>query len=409
MYFFKHKNNFKLFAIICALLPILNVYASPFPGLAIGEFLLFIVLLTYFYKNNFRVTITDSVAKYFYFLIFGVVISIIHILINDWIIVGNVLYEFVSKILVLLMLVIVTQKLDRTLFDKYLIYFIDIVVVFFYIQFILSIFDIRISGIASFLPLSNLNESSEFIAKQNSASRLSSFLEEPSHYCEYVYFGVLLQLFGKRNIYRLVFYTISILLTKSACGMAILAVIFMYYIWVLGNIKYRIYALLLVSLSLCAIFVIDPTLLGSVSSRFTEIFYSSTVGEVSNSGHSSYIRVIRGYIPFIEYETFNKIFGYGWGSLQSWINHHPSSNYLSITSTIPTWVNTFQLILLSTGIVGCVVFLKIFYNLYRHNSHLGKCCILIYLILMLCESVIGVSLIYTIFVAQTEKTKCLHV
>lgn len=395
----------RYFAILCASLPILNVYSTFLPGFAVGELLIFLLFVHNLLKKSFKIAIPRSLCVIYYYILFVSFLTAIHVLLCDWINVSDVIYELMSKFLILIVLTTVIINLKRDLFEKYLIKFTDYTVIFFYIQFFLAILGIRISGILPFMPLSNNVDTAVFLDMQNTMDRLSSFLFEPAHYCEYVYFALVLLLFKdtSKNIIRIVFYALSIILTKSACGFAILLTIFLISFSRQSRLKYKIYFSIATVLFLGLVVTIYPTLIESVLDRFTDIFKPINGELASVNGNSSFIRVLRGYIPFLEYSNLNKLMGYGYGTLTSWLFVHPESNYLTISQFLPTWVNTIQYVLLSSGIIGLIIFLYQFLSLYLKNTVTAKCYVLVYLVLCTCEGVFGTVLIYTLYLAYSEK------
>ena len=123
-----------------------------------------------------------------------------------------------------------------------------------------------------------------------------------------------------------------------------------------------------------------PILLSSyleyVSLRFSQISFTP---EASEHGFSSYIRVLREYIPFMESDVLEQIFGHGLGTLRSYIKQNPSTMFLSVTDFNETWVNSFQYLLFMTGIIGTVLFGKQMMYFYKGTTFLGKLFILQYI------------------------------
>lgn len=110
--------------------------------------------------------------------------------------------------------------------------------------------------------------------------------------------------------------------------------------------------------------------------------------ENSEYGYSSYTRLFRGYIPFIEGSFADKIGGQGIGNLLSYIKHNPQTAFLSVTDYDPNWINSFQFILFSTGIIGAILFFRFLFSFYNKTSSLGKTLIYIYILALLSSGIL---------------------
>lgn len=122
-----------------------------------------------------------------------------------------------------------------------------------------------------------------------------------------------------------------------------------------------------------------------VLERYKEI---SLTPEITENGYSSYIRVLRGYIPYLEGDWLNRFIGHGLGTFDSYLESHPKSMFLFITDHNPNWINSFQAILFTTGIVGAYIFSRTLINLWKKTTLLGRTLIIQYILMLLSSGVL---------------------
>ena len=136
--------------------------------------------------------------------------------------------------------------------------------------------------------------------------------------------------------------------------------------------------------------------------NFIYELFSELSGESSGEhGRSSYIRVVRGYIPFIESNLGYKIMGNGLGNLLGYVKSNPYSNYLLLTEFNPNWINGFQYLLFTTGIVGAILYLLQILKLYMRTSTVGKLLVICLILMFLSsDSFFSVGMILYIIVKE---------
>ena len=349
---------------------LLDIYASPFPGISIGELLLFFTFIYCAIKSNgFVFKIPFEFYPFFWLILYGSLITIIVIAFNTWPDQNNMLYDAGSKILFLIILLVGIKYIDVKYLSNYIGKVADIVCAFFFIQLILGYLGIRISGIIPGLPLSNTVDSSDFINRQLESERICSFFSEPAHLCQFLILPICLASYGKyKNKKRFFLYGATLFLSGSANGYALIALIIMGLLLrkclSIRSRVLRIFSISAISLMLFISVTYITLLFPDITRRFTEI--SGNVSAYSTNGMSSYVRVLRGYSLYESFPLVGKLFGEGFGCIQSYADSHNTS-YFYLTSILPDYVNSIQYVLICTGFIGFILLLRQFYVIYINS------------------------------------------
>ena len=395
---------------LLALFPFFNIYAIGL-GISIGQFLLLLALFYYvcFQKGKLAQLFRDYLLYALIVTIWGLTYSW-----TNWV---RCSYEFVALTIFFLILNFSIKSCDYKSFRHTYYCFGILSLCFFIFQYLLNGIGIKISGIIPLLPLSNEVSSDEFIANQLNRVRLSSFFQEPAHYAEYMTIFLSLLLFDdnvtKKKWLLICAISISILLSQSATGYVLLFVCFGVYFLnqLLSNKKNRlihIFTSLIVAGIIVNILSSNEIFL-KVLERYEEI---SLTPEITENGYSSYIRVLRGYIPYLEGDWSERLIGHGLGTFDSYLESHPQSMFLFVTDHNPNWINSFQAILFTTGIVGACIFSIVLIRLWRKTTLLGKALIIQYILMMFSSGVLltptSVIIIYIIY-AEYKKGKVCNI
>lgn len=366
------------FSVSLALFPILNIYAIPgLPGLSIGQFLLVLLIGLRILINGF-----SKISCFKSFVIYSLIITAIGIVVKGYDLVDSI-YESIALILFFVIFNYAIVSAEYAKVKKWIVYVGMFALAFFVIQYILFLAGRPISGIVSFLPLSNEVNTAEFRLTQMGRERLSSIFQEPAHYSEFMSIAlafILLKKDGntKKKILLSIIISATIILSMSTSGAVFLALV--WGAWCINLSKQTKHGKTILAMLMLLVVTAIPILLSSyleyVSLRFSQISFTP---EASEHGFSSYIRVLRGYIPFMESDVLDQIFGHGLGTLRSYIKQNPSTMFLSVTDFNETWVNSFQYLLFMTGIIGTVLFGKQMMYFYKGTTFLGKLFILQYI------------------------------
>ena len=71
------------------------------------------------------------------------------------------------------------------------------------------------------------------------------------------------------------------------------------------------------------------------------------------------------------------------GSLIGYVNSHPQSSYLALTTFNPKWINGLQYLIFSTGIIGAIIYFTQLYKIGKKSSVLGRAFIVVLIMLFL--------------------------
>jgi len=369
-----------LVSLLFALSPILSIYATGIPGISFADLFILGVGTVSVVKKKYC---TPYFVSY---IIYTVFITFLSYLLgyNEFDISSRTLISF----LMFFYMFNATPYIgDFKLVMKCLFSIGNICCTFFIFQYlVLLVSGFVIPGILSFFPLANEVNTDEFLVNVSNRDRLSSLFTEPAHFCEFLIIVLSIRLFvnnhNKKNIILAIIYTVCIYLSKSAIGFASSICI-----WGLWIIKYtqlwEKHKISFIALAVFLVFATIPLLSDvgeeSIINRFTQISFTP---EVSSYGFSSYIRVLRGYIPFIESDLLIKLFGSGVGSIYTFIKNNPNTDFLFYVDYLIDYLNSVQYVLFYSGIVGFLLLLKQFRILYIKTSKVGQVLLLVSLLQM---------------------------
>lgn len=199
-------------------------------------------------------------------------------------------------------------------------------------------------------------------------ARPNGFFSEPAVIAQFVSVGLILELFsgeGKKNIKISIFYSFVMLITFSVNAYVALAVIWS--LWVLfinrNNRDIIIRVLLLITIMIVAlVLMMHNTKTASVINRLIMLMNGNRI-----SG-SSVIRVVRGMAFYFKMPLLYQIFGSGFGNF---IQFKDIYDITTIYETVDEYMNTNAYILVSSGIVGFVLYLVALIRESRGSSIAG--------------------------------------
>lgn len=396
------ENHRKYCSIIFALMPLLGIYSIGVPFMSLGQTLFFMAVGFHIMSGN-RLKTSMLVV----FSIYAVFITLLNILITPNVIVGDEVHDILAWLCFVFTIWGALSYTDYHMFKKALVAFGYISIVFFYVQLILSLVGIKISGLMPLLPLASNWDYQSMVEKQLSSSRLCGFYMEPAHYAENASLFLCFVLYKTSNIKYAILggliVTASILLSQSAMG-GVMA-LFVWAWWLLNRFKKKSFVIILILVLSIVPILLSSGLIDSFLLRFSADYFSGEAGE----GHfSTYIRTIRGYIPFLESDIVYKFIGHGFGSLQTYILNNPKTDFLSVTDLIPNWINGLSYLLLCTGIIGVGLFITALIKLYRNNSLIGRVMVIIILLLLGSSDSLFLSFQY-FYIAKMEKRNFLDI
>ncbi len=221
----------KFYCIIVAVLPVLAMYASGIPGFSLADFVLILcVALTFFQNTKRKNTFVKEPNEIYIALFFIVFFGVISSLTQD----SPQYFNMVTRTIRYVFYLFVVFYCSTRIFDiEYCSKIVKVVAVmataYILLQyFMYSIFGISLQGKLSFLQLYLQNDSRDNV--YGSMYRPASFFLEPAHYARYCLIAVVICLFSKskysiNDLVVAVFLSMGILVSTSAQGYALLAVV----------------------------------------------------------------------------------------------------------------------------------------------------------------------------------------
>ena len=237
--------------------------------------------------------------------------------------------------------------------------------------------------------------------------RPSSFFSEPAHYVQYASIPFLAVLFkevkSKKDILSLIVIGVSIALTNSGNGLLVIILSLMCLIVnELHRKKIVLLLLLVFAVTTVLIFLFNYSKsFNTLINRIIEVTEDPKIGHLSG-----YVRVVRGYIGFINLPIFSKIFGIGIGVYHNLFYTDFYSVLSAKTDILLDYLNGTQYYLISLGLIGYGSFLiSCVYCFYR-GSCFKKSAIVVLIGLMCVAAVysrwVWLFFLLVIFVGDQE-------
>ena len=206
--------------------------------------------------------------------------------------------------------------------------------------------------------------------------RVSGFFSEPAVCAHFLSVALLLELFpavGKIKDFTTSFlYTIALVLTFSVN--AYVAIVVCWGIWVLFNAKNHKKSGLITTILVFSIMIAGIVMIASndITKRVFERLF--LLGDTSITEGSSVVRVLRGMSFYFEMPTFFQIFGSGFGNF---IQFKDIYGITTIYETADEYMNTNAYILVSSGIIGFILFVGSLYTIAKKRITISKMILLI--------------------------------
>lgn len=382
----------KLTIMLLILFPVLNVYGSN--GWSYAAILaLFLGVIAYIVNKKCKIKSLPMWLS-FYFLYWGVALSFTL----------QMLPLFVIQVLISYVLFYGTFNIEYFIqqYKRIAILFI----LFFFIQVIVyNTSNMHISGIIPGVPL-NIDDLDAFYRVMENSNRCYSVFSEPAHFVQFLLPLLVLELFYDKAKYHFYFaglITVVLLLLQSGTALLCLIPVFVYLIPLLknkiNNNFYSLFPILVVAvIAFCGFYYYINSDIGyALGERSGELSMQYSTGE----NVSGFLRIWRGYYVYSDYSTIEKIFG---NTNTADLNAHIKNSGMSMGILNETYFNAVQNILLRTGIIGLVIIIAVFVNLYKGNYTCGKCMIMVLVCMMFLSSIyFSITMLTFILIADTIK------
>lgn len=351
-------SGFELYEWCMVLLPILNIYMTPIPGISIGEMLLLVFgIVILFQKKNILVD-KRLVPFYAYISLVTVVFTFPHI--NHIGLSGTTQLLSYALYALLLLLFFNIGRIESFCI-KYL-KVARVICALTLFQYTLSIIGIRIPLIIPGIK----NVAGRSFEQLLLFQTMSGPFTEPAHFAQFISVALILALIQKSlNRKDVVLFSVSMALTMKGTAVSQLALIFGIFFFrylYSRNANKAIKALFFTLSGVIGIFVLYSSV-DAVRVMFSRVYEIIGLGNQSLTGYygvSGYFRVKYGFDFFHSLNAIHKVFGIGVGSfgLYDRISVVPQSIlYLQETYALQDFRSGLTMILIDSGLIGLAIYL----------------------------------------------------
>ncbi len=377
------KRIKKIYTAIIALWPILNVYGTPIDGFGMGD--LFVILLLPFviisyFKNKKALdkTYKKLVVSIILFISFSIITSLLSIIIFNGAEIDIIKRLIVTIFYVILSIICIKQGIiDRKLFIKVYCYAAIIasfaILLQYFFHYVLHKNLYLLIGQLKLSP-SNLQSFADYKNKYDLMYlynfRPTSFFLEPAHFAAYASPSIYILLNKNKKIKNILFaiiVSLSVILSTSGIGIVATMIIWAYYLLKNNeNQKLKVITILVFGIFI-AVFV-NNSIFDKSAERIRDIN--------KDSESSINYRLLKGYKMYPKMQLYEQIFGIGLGGYESYVRALGDETELDSNE----YMNSVSYILVSTGLIGFIIFCIYMSNIYKLFRSKNNTCIFIVLI-----------------------------
>lgn len=295
---------------------------------------------------------------------------------------------WVERVLYLLILSSIYKKVDEeNLFRVWKIIGIIVIAGIFYQSFQVYILGQSVSTINIF-PFLQSNSENYLLGYD----RPHSFFLEPAAYCTWILPLLCMCMKRKKHIW-MVFISISILLSTSSTGIIMTGVIWLFYAFVSAGSDGKYFN----SLMIIGVLI---TGIGAFSnlSIFSTAFNKLTNISVTNTSNS--VRLVLGFQLFWAVPLIYKVLGIPYMNVENYMRSGKvalSKYKLNLNLSYLGFVNAVGNCMLIYGVFGLLLYLKLYWNIWKESDLYSKCYVLTCIISIFGQSVFWNSLFVTQF------------
>ena len=232
-------------------------------------------------------------------------------------------------------------------------------------------------------------------------TRPCSFFLEPAYYAQFILIFLTIELFRMKNANKIctllsVVAIALLVVLRSGLGMVGLAIILItkFFVYFKNSNKARLYFLFIISIALIIVFYFAQSVTGVELLARTE--------ELETEGSSGFVRLLQGYYIYNALPVVNKFIGCDVSMLESM--QLPFVTYVNNEAILFT--NGFSTLLIRTGLLGALILVYVYVQLFKNGNLLAKAIIVLLLTMSLVEQVYINSsmLVCTIIAYKNQKT-----
>lgn len=365
------KNIFRYDNALCLCLVMSSILVTYGWALNFFQLISLILFVVYFIKGHKGFPLGLPKQMYYYLGYYG--ISMVAL----WFVYGisNIPVTFVLFFMFLCMY-LNDIKGDRFLYWYRKVAYVSII--FYVIQLLVYYtLGISMSGIFFSLPVNIIDDVSYLVESKSQEFRFSSFFSEPSHFAIFLTPLLMLEVLyynDKKHLLRACVLMFCLLLTQSGSALVGIGttIVLICYFYVRNNKAARIVKYIpiaVISVGVVGFYFFSSAMGASLIARTSE--FQDEAGLLS----SGFVRVVRGYIVFGEYNIFEKIFGLNnTDALLQVINQRGLSQLFTynLDGTPSLFFNSVHYILLETGILGVFLYILFLKSVYNKSSIFSK-------------------------------------
>lgn len=388
----RRKKKISLMEIFIPLFCLINQYEIA--GLHLGLICVIAVVAIYFIKyREFYLY-----KPLFIFFLFMIVHDFFRMFIT-----GFNTGLWVERVLYLLILSCIYKKVDEeNLFRVWKIIGIIVMAGIFYQSFQVYILGQSVSTINIF-PFLQSNSENYLLGYD----RPHSFFLEPAAYCTWILPFLCMCMKRKEHIW-MVFISISILLSTSSTGILMTGVIWLFYAFVSARSEGKYFN----SLMIVGVLIIGIGAFSNLS-IFSTALNKLTNISVTNTSNS--VRLVLGFQLFWAAPLIYKVLGIPYMNVENYMRSGEvalSKYKLSLNLSYLGFVNAIGNCMLIYGVFGLLLYLKLFWNIWKESDLYSKCYVLTCIISIFGQSVFWNSLFVTQFavmLCSVERTSFIRV
>ena len=407
------NQTIKLIASILAILPLLQYYDFPGPTILMDSVITIVLVFVLLYTNNkyTNTGIFNNIGALKYYLlmyIYIVIVTIISYIFFD----TSKAYIFAFLFLEIIEVICIQNISSKSgeLFNRFTNIYIFICVVLSFItifeEILYAMTGILIPFRIIFLPLtdniSHLDHRFGF-NRRGIFMGFSPFFSEPSHMVQYMLPASSLLIAKEnshhdvRNWINILLIAVAIVLSTSTFGILSFLISMLFY-FITHRLKNA------PKIKKTTVFLMPVLILIFWNFIRERLFYNvSDDGGIFSEGKTS-ARILRGFIYYVQFPLFNKIFGIGFNNFSEFISTHNFSYEYIFESKTTEYLNGLQQALIYGGIISLLLFINFIICLYRGESSELKSMIVLFVLLMSSTSTFlrGGSVFYIVIILMLK-------
>lgn len=348
--------------------PILAQYYL-FTGMAVGEFILIILLLLMFLSYNKVILIQKSLWIFGSFIIaHGTVILLIK---PDYLTDADLIWKFNLRLTMAIFIITISSSIfDAKILYKYLRLIGILVCVVLYLQFFSYYLTGKIFWTGE-IPFLNYESSSYGSSMRLIEMRFNSIFSEPASFSSFMlpitFYSILFKKYGYA-----IFFTIAIVISTSSLGIISVLIIWGYFLVISGySVKHKgkiFLSLLVITLVLFSIGIFQKSLDFAINKISTINLYENP-------------RLLKGFYTYSILSWPAKTFGVGFSNAYNYLQFHGIGiKYGYYGGILLEYMNMVAKVLVYFGIIGCILCLMFMIDLLKNVNRVIKILVVIFII-----------------------------